>query len=41
MLAGGVLAAVVAATALAVATIDPEALNNEKYQTAWQNLISG
>jgi hypothetical protein len=21
-------------------TIDPNALNNEKYQTAWQNLIS-
>ncbi|HXI95195.1 MAG TPA: extracellular solute-binding protein, partial [Candidatus Acidoferrum sp.] len=24
-----------------VHTIDPKALNNEKYQTTWQNLISG
>src|SRR5207237_10541809 len=24
-----------------VHTIDPTALNNEKYQTTWQNLISG
>jgi hypothetical protein len=23
-----------------VHTIDPNALNNEKYQTTWQNLIS-